>query len=137
MNKSKWSLMGLVFVLALGYWALGSDWRRLIVAAPTDANVLFWNTEQRDAGFRMVDRVPFLVKSRKIKTAEPTWQLQKGEELNLDFDLDAYIEQNRASAIVVLQNGKIRLERYNLDFNKHGRWTSFSCLLYTSPSPRD
>ena len=128
MIKSKLSLtcLALGFVLALGYWALGSDWRRLIMAAPTDANVLFWNTDQRDAGFRMVDRVPFLVKSRKIKTAEPTWQLQKGEDLNLDFDLDAYIEKNRTSAIVVLQNGKIRLERYNLDFDQNGRWTSFS-----------
>ena len=30
------------------------------------------------------------------------------------------------AAVVVLHNGQIRLERYNLDFTDQGRWTSFS-----------
>ncbi|MEO1407256.1 MAG: hypothetical protein AAFV54_12320, partial [Pseudomonadota bacterium] len=30
---------------ALGWWAIGSDWRRLIVSAPTDADILFWNLD--------------------------------------------------------------------------------------------
>ncbi|MEL7285077.1 MAG: serine hydrolase, partial [Pseudomonadota bacterium] len=57
--------LGMVAVIAaLVWWFIGADWRRLIIAAPTNADVLFWTQSQRDAGFRMLDRVSILVDSR-------------------------------------------------------------------------
>ncbi len=126
MKKLMTILVSLLVILGLAGVLAGPDWRRLIVSAPTNADVLFWSVEQRDAGFRMMDRVPFLIKARTIETAKPTWELQQAEPLELDFDLDAYFEKSRAAAVVVLHNGQIRLERYNLDFTDQGRWTSFS-----------
>ena len=32
----------------------------------------------------------------------------------------------RSAALIVLHDGKLRLERYGLDFDANGRWTSFS-----------
>ncbi|NQY96985.1 MAG: beta-lactamase family protein, partial [Henriciella sp.] len=116
----------LVAMLAAIWWIIGADWRRLILAAPSDANVLFWTQSQRDAGFRMLDRVSVLVDAREIPASDAVKDLPRGAPLGLDLDLDAYVKDNRHAAIVVLHNGKIRLETYGLDFNENGRWTSFS-----------
>ncbi|MEM7661952.1 MAG: serine hydrolase [Pseudomonadota bacterium] len=111
---------------ALGWWAIGSDWRRLIVSAPTDADILFWNLNQRDAAFRMMDRVPFLIDAREVPAGPNVRVLEDGPPLTFEFDMEAYLENNRTSALVILQDGKIRYEAYGLDFSESGRWTSFS-----------
>jgi CubicO group peptidase (beta-lactamase class C family) len=115
-----------VAILAVIWLMIGSDWRRLILAAPSDANVLFWTQNQRDAGFRMLDRVSFLIDARDIHASDTLKELPEGSPLSLDLDLDAYLQDNRHSAIVVLHDGKIRLESYGLGFKETGRWTSFS-----------
>lgn len=81
----------LVAILAVVWWMIGSDWRRLILAAPSDANVLFWTQDQRDAGFRMLDRVSFLVAARDIPASDTVKALPEGAPLNLDLDLEAYM----------------------------------------------
>lgn len=116
----------LVAILAAIWLMIGSDWRRLILAAPSDANVLFWTQDQRDAGFRMLDQVSFLIDARDIRASDTLKDLPEGSPLSLDLDLDAYLQDNRHSAIVVLHDGKIRLESYGLGFKETGRWTSFS-----------
>jgi CubicO group peptidase (beta-lactamase class C family) len=40
--------------------------------------------------------------------------------------VDAYLAGQRSAALIVLHDGKLRLERYGLDFDSKGRWTSFS-----------
>ena len=52
--------------------------------------------------------------------------MPEGEPLALPIDLDAYMVSQRSAGIVVLHDGKLRLERYGLGFDKDGRWTSFS-----------
>jgi CubicO group peptidase (beta-lactamase class C family) len=42
------------------------------------------------------------------------------------FDLSVYMEREKTAGILVLQDGKVRLERYGLGFGPDGRWTSFS-----------
>ena len=116
----------LVVILGAIWWMIGADWRRLILAAPSDANVLFWTQSQRDAGFRMLDRVAILVEARDIPASDALKELPEGPPLALDLDLDAYVQENRHAAIVVVHNGEIRLETYGLEFNDKGRWTSFS-----------
>ena len=126
MKKLGYGLGLVALVAAVFWWAIGSDWRRLILNAPTDSDVLFWSQDQRDAGFRMLDRVWFMVDTRKIETADNVRELPVGEPLEFDFDIDAYFESQRHSALVILHNGKIRYERYGLGFHDSGRWTSFS-----------
>lgn len=118
----------LIFALlgAIGWWAIGPDWRRLISNPPTNTDVLFWDQGQRDAGFRMLDRVPFLVKARNIDAGDDVLDLPIGDPIEFDFDIDAYFENQRHAALVIVHNGKIRYERYGLGFSDTGRWTSFS-----------
>ena len=118
----------ILIVLACGaFWAWADkDMRQLVLNLPTDTNVLFWSTEQRDAVFRAMDRLPFLSKSRVIPAGDDPYPLPEGAPLELDTDVDAFMESQRAAALVIVQDGEIRLERYGLDFGPEGRWTSFS-----------
>src|SRR5690606_36612633 len=49
-----------------------------------------------------------------------------GPRLELPIDVDAYMASQRSSALVVLHDGRLRLERYGLGFDADGRWTSCS-----------
>ena len=119
--------LGIVaLVAAIFWWMIGSDWRRFLSSAPTNVDVLFWTQDQRDAGFRMLDRAAFLVKARDIPASETVKALPEGAPIDLGLDLDAYIEAQKHAAIVILHNGAIRYEGYGLDFDADGRWTSFS-----------
>jgi CubicO group peptidase (beta-lactamase class C family) len=117
-----------ILVAALGiFWAAADkDFRRLILNLPTDRNVLFWSIQQRDAAFRALDRIPFIAKSRIIPAGKNIYPLPNGAPLDVDIDIDAYMKGQRTAGLVVIQNGKIRLEKYGLDFSDGGRWTSFS-----------
>ncbi len=125
----KW-IIGIVVVLvaAVGiYWGTADkDMRRLILNMPTDRHVLFWSIQQRDAAFRAIDRIPFISKSRIITAGEKVYPLPQGEPLDIGIDVDDYMEDQRAAGLVIIQDGKIRLEKYGLDFGADGRWTSFS-----------
>lgn len=118
--------IGFLLLVVLVWTLIGSDWRSLILSAPTDANVLFWTQSQRDAGFRMLDRVPVLVESRKIPASEKLHEFGEGPPLVLDMDVDAMMQDQRYAALIIVHNGDIRLEKYGLGFKDSGRWTSFS-----------
>ena len=119
--------LGIVAVIAaLFWWFIGADWRRLLIAMPTDGNVLFWSQSQRDAGFRMLDEVSFIVKARAIPATDNIREFGEGPLLELGMDVDAYMTEQRHAALVVVQNGNIRLEKYGLGFEDDGRWASFS-----------
>jgi CubicO group peptidase (beta-lactamase class C family) len=126
MKRLGYGLGVIALIGAITWWLIGSDWRRLLSSLPTDADVLFWTQGQRDAGFRMLDRLPILVPSKEIPAAQTTRELPVGPELTLPIDLDAHISEQRYAGLVILHNGAIRLERYSLEFNETGRWTSFS-----------
>lgn len=112
--------------LLLAWWLIGPDWRGLALNPPLDRSVLSWTTDQRDAAFRLMDRVPFLSKSKPIPSAESTATLEDGAPLTVSIDLDDIFEKARIAGLVVVHKGKIRLERYGLGFTADGRWTSFS-----------
>lgn len=129
---SRWKKRGLLAlvvmaaVLGTGWAALDRDTRALVRAMPTNADVLFWNDAQRDAGFRMLDGLPWLVDSRTIARGGSVHPLPAGQQLALDVDLDRYFAQQRVAGLVVLVDGQVVLERYGLGFGPEGRWTSFS-----------
>jgi Beta-lactamase class C and other penicillin binding proteins len=125
----KWIIGILVVLVAAGgiFWATADkDMRRLVFNMPTNRDVLFWSIPQRDATFRAMDRIPLLSKSRIISTGKDVYPLPKGAPLDVGIDVDAYMKDQRTAGLVIIQNGKIRLEKYGLDFSGNGRWTSFS-----------
>jgi CubicO group peptidase (beta-lactamase class C family) len=125
----KW-LLGIILVIAaaLGVvWASADkDMKALVSSMPTDANVLFWTIPQRDAAFRTMDRIPILAKANIIEAGDDVYPLPKGTPLTIGTDVDAYMKAQRTAGLVIVQDGKIRLETYGLGFSGDGKWTSFS-----------
>ena len=128
--KLKKIAIGTLLVLAVagtaGWLSLDKETRALLKTVPTNRDLLFWTQPQRDAAFRALDRLPILAKSHTIAASSTPKPLQQGEPLKLPLDLDAFVAGQRSAALMVLHNGKVRLERYGLGFDKDGRWTSFS-----------
>lgn len=123
----KW-IIGLLLVIAtaggIGWFSMDKDMRSLAANLPTDRNVLFWSIAQRDAAFRAMDRLPVLAKANIIDAGDSVYPLPKGAPLSID--VDAYMKAQRTAGLVIVQDGKIRLEKYGLDFDGNGKWTSFS-----------
>lgn len=109
-----------------GWFSLDKETRGLLKTVPTNRDLLFWTQPQRDAAFRALDRLPILAKAHVIPASSAPKPLPQGEPLKLPIDLDAYMGSQRSAALVILQDGKLRVERYGLGFDKDGRWTSFS-----------
>ncbi len=114
-------------LLAGGIWyaSLDTETRGLLAAMPTDADVLAWSQDQRDAAFRAMDRLPVLATASDIAPSPQPLALPAGKPLVIP-GVDRYLAGQRAAGIVIVQDGKIRFERYGLDFAADGRWTSFS-----------
>ena len=110
-----------------GFWvSADKDMKALISHLPTDANVLFWSVEQRDAAFRTMDRIPILAKANVIAKGDKVYPLPQGTPLTIDTDVDAYMKAQRTAGLVIIHDGKVRMEKYGLDFDAQGKWTSFS-----------
>lgn len=125
----KWLLGILIIIVAAagGFWVSADrDMKALISHLPTDTNVLFWSVEQRDAGFRSLDRIPILAKSNLIAKGDKIYPLPIGTPLSVGMDVDDYMKAQRTAGLVIVQDGKVRLEKYGLDFSAKGKWTSFS-----------
>ena len=121
-------LATLAAVLAAGgawYASLDKETRGLLSALPTDRDVLSWKQSQREAAFRAMDRMPVLAKASSV-TASPTpLPLPAGKTLEIP-GIDEYLRQQNTAGLVILQDGRVRFERYGLGFDAAGRWTSFS-----------
>jgi CubicO group peptidase (beta-lactamase class C family) len=109
----------------LWYSSLDPETRGLIAALPTDRDVLSWSIPQRDAAFRAMDRLPVLAEAHEIAPSPTPLALPQGAPLAIP-GIDAYLKAQRAAGIVIPHHGKLRFERYGLNFDAKGRWTSFS-----------
>lgn len=125
----KWVLGTLVVVAAAGvggWFSLDKETRGLLATVPTNRDILFWTQSQRDAAFRALDRLPVLAKVNVVPASASPSPLPLGAPLQLKVDVDAYMAGQRSAALLVVHQGKLRLERYGLGFDGAGRWTSFS-----------
>ena len=128
MRKRIWALAGAAAVVAAGggwYASLDQETRGLLAALPTNRNVLAWTLPQRDAAFRAMDRITLLADARTIQPSAQALPLPPGKPLEIP-GIDAYLAMQRAAGLVIVQDGKVRFERYGLGFDAMGRWTSFS-----------
>ncbi len=125
----KWlagTLLAVGVLAAAGWWSLDKETRGLLKTVPTNRDLLFWSVPQRDAAFRALDRIALLARWRVIEPAAAPRPLASGPPLALSIDVDDYMKAQRSAALLVLHKGQLRLERYGLDFDAAGRWTSFS-----------
>ena len=89
-------------------------------------DVLFWNQPQREAAFRaMESHYASNVVHHGVAHALPA-----GAPLQPRFvdgvTLDTYMAAHHVAGIMVVQDGRVRLERYGLGAAPDTRWTSFS-----------
>ncbi|MDF3982984.1 serine hydrolase [Luteibacter sp. PPL201] len=89
-------------------------------------DVLFWNQAEREAAFRQM-QTHYASNVVRHGTAHP---LPAGRPLRPRFDdgrsLDDYMRAHHVAGVMVLQDGRVRLERYGLGTGPTTRWTSFS-----------
>ena len=120
-------LFGALVVAGTAFWfSLDKETRGLLATLPTNRDLLFWSVPQRDAAFRALDRIPLLARSHVAQPGPAATPLPPGPPLALPLDVDAYMAGQRSAALLVLHDGRLRLERYGLGFDGSGRWTSFS-----------
>jgi CubicO group peptidase (beta-lactamase class C family) len=110
----------------VGWASLDKETRGLLAALPTNRDLLFWTEPQRDAAFRALDRLPVLAKAHVVPAGDRVRPLPPGPPLKLPLDVDGYMAGQRSAALLVVHDGRLRLERYGLGFDAAGRWTSFS-----------
>jgi len=126
-RKIALGLLAILVVVVSGFWfSLDKETRGVLATLPTNSDLLFWSQGQRDAAFRALDRLPFLAKARAVPAGGAALPLPPGPPLRLTLDVDAYMAGQRSAALLIVHDGKLRLERYGLDFDADGRWTSFS-----------
>ncbi|MDF7773988.1 serine hydrolase [Sphingomonas sp. AOB5] len=88
------------------------------------AEILFWTQAQRDANFPHMER---LFPGNVVKRGSRVRALPAGKPLPIDAAaVDAFVAGQNVGGLIVLQDGKVRLERYARGYGPEGRWTSFS-----------
>jgi CubicO group peptidase (beta-lactamase class C family) len=128
MRKRTMALGALALIGVAGggwYASLDPETRGIMADMPTNPDVLSWPQAQRDTAFRALDRLPMLAKVNEVAPAATPRALQQGTPLDVP-GIDQYLAGQRAAGLVIIHNGKVRLERYGLGFDAKGRWTSFS-----------
>jgi CubicO group peptidase (beta-lactamase class C family) len=89
-------------------------------------DVLFWNQPQRDAAFRAME-THYASNAVHHGIAHP---LPAGDALQPRFadggTVDTYMTAHHVAGVMVVQNGRVRLECYGLGATPETRWTSFS-----------
>jgi len=99
--------------------AANSDQLRQVGAA-----ILFWTQAQRDTNFPAMETV---FPGNVIKAGRKVRPMPAGAPLTLAAgEVDAFMAAQNVAGLIVLQDGKVRLERYARGLTAQGRWTSFS-----------
>jgi CubicO group peptidase (beta-lactamase class C family) len=91
------------------------------------AQVLFWTDAERDRNFRQMEKI---FPSTLVAAGPHVHPLPAGKSLVSALGgsgaIDHMMEQLDEVGLLVLQDGKVRLERYHGGYGPTQRWTSFS-----------
>jgi len=86
------------------------------------AGVLFWAPADRERAFRTMDTIMPHAPVRRGDT--PVRALPPGTPIALDPT--AYMQAEKVAGVLVIQDGRIRLEQYGLGIGPENHWVSFS-----------
>lgn len=88
------------------------------------AAVLFWSQEERFRNFLAMEK---LFPGTVARAGRKVRALPQGAPLPIaEADVAAFMAAQNVTGLLVLQDGKVRLERYARGYGPEGRWTSFS-----------
>lgn len=91
------------------------------------AEMLFWTQQQRDENFRKMEH---LFPATRVEAGQTVRLLPNGDSLvpalGGEPEVDALMDSLNMAGLLVLQDGKVRLERFRRGFGPEQRWTSFS-----------
>jgi CubicO group peptidase (beta-lactamase class C family) len=98
---------------------------------PDTPSILVWTPQQQSEGYRSIEtlfKVTTIKRGDKVhplptagRRIAPTWQYD-----GKSWTVDDYMKAFNVSGVLVLQDGKILLERYAMGRKPQDRWTSFS-----------
>lgn len=93
---------------------------------------LFWSFEQKVAGFRNMEQISW---ARVVPADENVYPLPRNDtdlgSLEFSHDneawtIDKYVEQQKIAGLIVVKDGAIVYERYELGNTEESRWISYS-----------
>jgi CubicO group peptidase (beta-lactamase class C family) len=89
------------------------------------AEILFWSQAERDSRFPHMEA---LFPGDVARHSDTPRALPEGKPLDLgpNDPTGAYMAANNVAGLIVVQDGKVRLERYARGYSRSGRYTSFS-----------
>ncbi|CAN5696544.1 serine hydrolase [soil metagenome] len=93
-------------------------------------NSFSWNQEEREFGFSHFDQI---FKARDVPRGNKVHELPQGipiaafsKDGQKEKELEAFMTEQKTAGLLILQDGKIRMERYALGFSEADWWTSHS-----------
>jgi len=119
-------------ILAVTLMLAGAAAAQTVVIAPDNAaklrqvgaEVLFWNQQQRDQNFPAMEK---LFPGHVVKAGSKVRPLPAGKPLAIpEGEIETAMTELNIAGMIVVQDGKIRLERYARGYGAEGRYTSFS-----------
>ncbi len=121
-----------VVAFALGAGAyVKRDFITFMLHRPTNRDVLQWTVEQRDYAFRHLADLP-MIKAHDLTPSATPIAFSKGPALPIaaadgaPFDIHGFMKTQRGVGALVVVDGKIRLEAYDMNYTAEDNWTSFS-----------
>jgi CubicO group peptidase (beta-lactamase class C family) len=98
---------------------------------PPQTGFLFWTPAQQRIGYRNIEKIfPTRTVKRGAKVAalpnDPAKLAVSYQFQGSEWNTEKFMQANRVAGLLVIQHGKVLLERYGLGQRAHDRWTSFS-----------
>ncbi len=92
---------------------------------PSELAVLFWSDAERAERFRAMEQ---WFAGHEVPASAAPRALPKGAPLSdaLQADLKKVMAETNTAGMMILEDGKVRFEAYNLGLGPNDRWTSFS-----------
>lgn len=95
-------------------------------------NQLFWTFEQKVAGFRNMEKIAW---TRYVPAGEDPYPLPREEKdlsgvtftyANEEWSVEDYVQRQKVAGLIVVKDGSIVYERYELGNTENSRWLSYS-----------
>lgn len=91
------------------------------------AEILFWSQAQRDANFPAMERMfPGHVTPASARPLALVEGASIVDAMGGEGALETHLDAHNVAGLIVVQDGKVRLERYARGYGPEGRYTSFS-----------